>query len=170
MILAQLYFVLGWLLLVGGVVGIVAGFAIHLPYMPQSIGSLFAGLVCLGFAEICEAIAKVSENMSKTVALLEAIREALANTDKLRSREAESMRDLLVKVAISAPAIVPAAAPVAEKPVMFHYSNDDSTIRGPFSIEAMRAMIRDGVIRVDTPVALEGSDEWQTYSVYPELV
>jgi len=48
---------------------------------------------------------------------------------------------------------VPAAAPVAEKPVMFHYSNDDSTIRGPFSIEAMRAMIRDGVIRVDTPVA-----------------
>jgi hypothetical protein len=53
---------------------------------------------------------------------------------------------------------------------MFHYSNDDTTTRGPFSVETMRAMIRDGMIRADTPVAREGSEEWLTYQAFPELV
>lgn len=170
MILAQLYFVVGWLLLVAGAVGVAGAFVINLPYLPASLGCLLAGLITLGISEICEAIAKISENTSKAAQHLEAIVKALANTDQLRGAEATSIRDLLVKVAISAPAIVPANAPTAEKPAMFHYSNDDSTVRGPFSVETMRAMIRDGVIREETPVAREGSEEWLTYGQFPELV
>jgi len=172
MILAQLYYVLGWICLVAGALGLAGNFTNNLPftYLPAAVGSLVVGLICFGLAEICEAIGKISKDGRKTVALLEAIRDALANTDRLRSEEAASMRDLLVKVAVSAPSIMPATVSPAATPSTFLYSNDDTTTRGPFSIETMRAMIRDGAIRADTPVLREGSEEWFTYAAFPELV
>jgi len=172
MILAQLYYALGWLCIIAGAVGITGNFVSSLPYgfLPGSVGCLIFGLFSFGLAEVCEAISKISENSKKTAETLEAVRDALANTDRLRSEEAMSIRDLLVKVAISAPSIVPAGVSPAAKPAMFLYSNDSTTTRGPFSIETMRAMIRDGAVGAETPVAREGSDEWFTYAAFPELV
>jgi len=174
MILAQLYYILGWVCLIAGVAGITGNFVANIPasYLPVAVVVMVVGLICFGLAEICEAIAKIAGNSKKTADLLETVRDALANTDRLRSEEATSIRDLLVKVAVSAPSIMPASVNIspAATPASFLYSNDDTTTRGPFSIETMRAMIRDGVIRAETPVAREGSEEWFTYAAFPELV
>ncbi|MGB8352905.1 MAG: DUF4339 domain-containing protein [Chthoniobacteraceae bacterium] len=174
MILAQLYYILGWVCLIAGGVGITGNFvsSLYFLHLPEAVGVVVVGLVCFGLAGICDAIGKISLNSKKTADLLEAVKDALANTDRLRAEEATSIRDLLVKVAVSAPSIMPASVNIspAATPASFLYSNDDTTTRGPFSIETMRAMIRDGVIRTETPVAREGSEEWFTYAAFPELV
>jgi hypothetical protein len=171
MVLALLYYVIGWVFLFAGAVGVTGAFVDDKVHLTWGIGCIAAGLVNIGLAQTWKAIAKITSNSEKSANFLKTIHESLSHTDQLRSEEARSLRDLLVKVAISAPAIVPVDALKAPKPVMFYYSGEDVKSRGPFSVETMRALIADGTVRADTPVALEGgSGEWRTYASYPELV
>ena len=143
-ILTSVFYILGVLTLIGGVLCLFQSFA-------TGVTVAVAGVIYFGIGQAVDYLARTAHSTDRLCTLFES-----SVSGRLKSIESSMSR-------------VAASGSTTSQPTKGYFFSTDGQQEGPVSAADLRSMRKDGLIADDTPVMREGETQWRRFQDYLAL-